>query len=154
MPTKFSLEMLWEQLAFGIIAVDETNVVRRVNGAAERIFGKARQHLLGVSLERLLPGHPVALDHCAVRILHRHNRCFCQGLQIPRGREVIHPHGRSMWPEPDRVYQLELAVADVDLLAIDTKAKRLAFARDLDLKRFSRRDERVGIAELRGLTEH
>lgn len=62
MPTKFSLEMLWEQLAFGIIAVDETNVVRRVNGAAERIFGKARQHLLGVSLERLLPGHPVALD--------------------------------------------------------------------------------------------
>ena len=54
--------MLWEQLAFGIIAVDESNVVRRVNGAAERILGRARQHLLGLPLEQLLPGHPVALD--------------------------------------------------------------------------------------------
>ena len=46
----------------GLLAVDRTGVVRTVNGAAERLFGKTRRFLLGMPLEKLLPGHPVALD--------------------------------------------------------------------------------------------
>lgn len=60
--TRFSPETLWDQLATGLLAVDEMGVVQAVNSAAERLFGRARHHLLGVALERLLPGHPVALD--------------------------------------------------------------------------------------------
>lgn len=62
MTARFLPEMLWDQLAMGIVVVDEADVVRTVNSASERLFGKARRHLLGVALPRLLPGHPVALD--------------------------------------------------------------------------------------------
>ncbi len=58
----FSPAQLWEQMATGVIAVDPGGTVRTVNGAAEKMFGKTRRHLLGISLEKLLPGHPLALD--------------------------------------------------------------------------------------------
>ena len=54
--------IVWEQLATGMIAIDTGGIVRTVNNAAEKLFGKTRRHLLGIPLERLLPGHPVALD--------------------------------------------------------------------------------------------
>ncbi|MEO5362852.1 MAG: ATP-binding protein [Magnetococcus sp. DMHC-8] len=58
----FTPDILWDQLTTGVIAVDDEGVVRAVNGAAERLLGRARRHLLGVPLATLLPGHPVALD--------------------------------------------------------------------------------------------
>lgn len=60
--SSFSPAILWDQLAIGIVVVDDTGVVQAVNTAAERLFGRARRHLLGVALELLLPGHPVAID--------------------------------------------------------------------------------------------
>ena len=62
MPVHFSVGMLWDQMATGVVAVDEAGVIRAVNHAAEKLFGKGRRHLVGMSLERLLPGHPIALD--------------------------------------------------------------------------------------------
>ncbi|MEO5349842.1 MAG: PAS domain-containing protein [Magnetococcus sp. YQC-3] len=62
----FTPELLWDQLTTGVIAVDGAGVVQAVNGAAERLLGRARRHLLGVPLEGLLPGHPIALD-----LIHR-----------------------------------------------------------------------------------
>ncbi|MBF0462796.1 MAG: PAS domain-containing protein [Magnetococcales bacterium] len=58
----FKPDALWDQLTTGVIAVDGAGVVRAVNSAAERLLGRARRHLLGVPLENLLPGHPIALD--------------------------------------------------------------------------------------------
>ncbi len=62
----FTPDVLWDQLTTGVIAVDNAGVVQTVNSAAERLLGRARRHLLGVPLENLLPGHPVALD-----LIHR-----------------------------------------------------------------------------------
>ncbi len=59
MKSHFSTESLWEQLATGVLVVDTFDVVRAVNGAAEKLFNKTRRHMLGVNLKNLLPGHPV-----------------------------------------------------------------------------------------------
>ncbi|MBF0127236.1 MAG: PAS domain-containing protein [Magnetococcales bacterium] len=53
---------LWDHLTLGVVAVDEGGVVRVVNDAAEKMFGKPRGRLLGIPLETLLPGHPVAME--------------------------------------------------------------------------------------------
>ncbi|MBF0370756.1 MAG: PAS domain-containing protein [Magnetococcales bacterium] len=58
----FSPEQLCDQLTVGFIAVDRAGIVQAVNSAVERLLGKPRRHLIGASLEELLPGHPVALD--------------------------------------------------------------------------------------------
>ncbi|MBF0183702.1 MAG: PAS domain-containing protein [Magnetococcales bacterium] len=59
---QFTPEILWDQLTTGVVAVDPQDRVQAVNTAAERMLGRARRHLLGIPLEQLLPGHPVALD--------------------------------------------------------------------------------------------
>ncbi|MBF0142706.1 MAG: PAS domain-containing protein [Magnetococcales bacterium] len=69
----FAVDNLWDQLAMGLIAVDRGNIVRAVNTSAERIMGRPRGALVGVSLNRLLPGHPLALD-----LVER-----CQRLAMP-----------------------------------------------------------------------
>ncbi|MBF0137863.1 MAG: ATP-binding protein [Magnetococcus sp. DMHC-1] len=58
----FSPATLCDQIDLGLIAVDQEGVVRHVNSATERLLGKTRQRLLGEPLDRLLPGHPLALD--------------------------------------------------------------------------------------------
>ncbi|MEO5347299.1 MAG: ATP-binding protein [Magnetococcus sp. YQC-9] len=58
----FSPATLWDQLTFGLVGVDGFGVVRVVNDAAEKLLGKPRGRLLGIRLESLLPGHPVAMD--------------------------------------------------------------------------------------------
>lgn len=62
MPSLFHAANLLDQLATGVVAVDRERLVRAVNTAAERLLCRPRRHMLGVSLERILPGHPVALD--------------------------------------------------------------------------------------------
>ncbi|MEO5365971.1 MAG: ATP-binding protein [Magnetococcus sp. WYHC-3] len=62
MSTLFASDQLLDQLTTGLIAVDRDNRVRQVNSVAERMLGRPREQLLGQSLKRLLPGHPVALD--------------------------------------------------------------------------------------------
>ncbi|MBF0162378.1 MAG: PAS domain-containing protein [Magnetococcales bacterium] len=62
----FTPGLLWDHLTTGVIALDGDGVVRAVNNAAERLLGRGRNHLLGVPLAALLPGHPVALD-----LIHR-----------------------------------------------------------------------------------
>lgn len=62
MNTPFDSANLLEQLPVGIVAVDRAGVVHQVNVTAERLLGRPRRQLLGSSLQRLLPGHPVALD--------------------------------------------------------------------------------------------
>lgn len=58
----FTPDLLWDQLATGVVAVDGHDVVQAVNSAAERLLGRGRGHLLGVPLASVLPGHPVALE--------------------------------------------------------------------------------------------
>lgn len=58
----FTPDLLWDQLTTGVVAVDGNDVVQAVNSAAERLLGRGRGHLLGVPIETLLPGHPVALE--------------------------------------------------------------------------------------------
>lgn len=58
----FSSAHLWDQLPVGVIGVDQTDTVQAVNSAAERLLGYARRQLVGVPLEQLLPGYPVALE--------------------------------------------------------------------------------------------
>ncbi|MBF0177497.1 MAG: PAS domain-containing protein [Magnetococcales bacterium] len=62
MTALFTPATLCDQIATGMIAVDQNGVVRYVNSATERLLGKPRHRLLGESLDRLLPGHPLALD--------------------------------------------------------------------------------------------
>ena len=88
MDNRFSPEILWDQLATGIVAVDGAGVVQAVNSAAERIFGKARHHLLGTSLERLLPGHPVALD-LITRARNLAMPCRVRNAQISPSPDIL-----------------------------------------------------------------
>ncbi|ABK46156.1 signal transduction histidine kinase, nitrogen specific, NtrB [Magnetococcus marinus MC-1] len=59
---RFNAAQLLDQTSIGIIALDCDNVIQRVNTAAEKILDRPRQHLLHTPLEKVLPGHPVALD--------------------------------------------------------------------------------------------
>ncbi|MBF0186545.1 MAG: PAS domain-containing protein [Magnetococcales bacterium] len=56
------LDFLLDHMTTGIVAVDGTGCICRINSAAERLLGKPRRHLMGRSLNHILPGHPVALD--------------------------------------------------------------------------------------------
>lgn len=56
------LAILFDQLQMGLIAVDDHMVIRNVNTATEKLFGKTRRYMQGENLGKLLPGHPVALD--------------------------------------------------------------------------------------------
>ncbi|MBF0426674.1 MAG: PAS domain-containing protein [Magnetococcales bacterium] len=58
----FAPTVLCDQIALGLIAIDRGGVVRYVNSATERLLRKPRHRLLGEPLDRLLPGHPLALD--------------------------------------------------------------------------------------------
>jgi two-component system, NtrC family, nitrogen regulation sensor histidine kinase GlnL len=58
----FSRDQLWDLVDCGLLVVDANGVVRNINISAERMFGKSGRHVLGEALEKLLPGHPVALD--------------------------------------------------------------------------------------------
>ncbi|MBF0164525.1 MAG: PAS domain-containing protein [Magnetococcales bacterium] len=58
----FTPVSLWDQLTLGVVGVDAAGLVRAVNDAAEKLLGKPRGRLIGVRLEALLPGHPVAMD--------------------------------------------------------------------------------------------
>ncbi|MBF0181143.1 MAG: PAS domain-containing protein [Magnetococcales bacterium] len=58
----FAPVVLWDQLTLGVVAMDERGVVRAVNDTAEKLLGKPRSRLVGVGLETLLPGHPVAME--------------------------------------------------------------------------------------------
>lgn len=58
----FSKEALWDLVDGGLIALDSAGVVRNMNVAAERLLGRSLRHVVGDTLERLLPGYPVALD--------------------------------------------------------------------------------------------
>ncbi|MEG3638176.1 two-component system sensor histidine kinase NtrB [Magnetococcus sp. PR-3] len=59
---QFDAAQLLDQTSIAIIALDCENTIRNVNTAAEKIMDRPRQHLLNTHLERVLPGHPVALD--------------------------------------------------------------------------------------------
>ena len=58
----FSKEVLWDTIDCGLIVVDFQGVIRTMNLTAERMFGRSSRMVIGESLERLLPGYPVALD--------------------------------------------------------------------------------------------
>lgn len=58
----FSPANLLDHMSTGIIVVDQEDRVKRINSAAERLLGRPRCKLLGVLLQELLPGHPVAVD--------------------------------------------------------------------------------------------
>ncbi len=58
----FSSAALWDMVDCGLIAVDTTGVVRNMNLSAERLLGRSGRYVVGQALEKLLPGHPVALD--------------------------------------------------------------------------------------------
>ncbi|MBF0628978.1 MAG: PAS domain-containing protein [Magnetococcales bacterium] len=93
---------LWDQLTLGVIGVDGHGVVRVVNDAAEKLFGKPRGRLIGVELESLLPGHPVAMD-----LLMR-----ARALNMPcRTRDA------RLAPAPDRM--VSVALTAVPLLSAD-----------------------------------
>jgi two-component system, NtrC family, nitrogen regulation sensor histidine kinase GlnL len=57
----FSKEALWDLVGCGLIVVDAEGIVRNMNLSAERLFGKSDHYVVGYALEKLLPGHPVAL---------------------------------------------------------------------------------------------
>lgn len=88
MKSHFSTESLWEQLATGVLVVDTFDVVRAVNGAAEKLFNKTRRHMLGVNLKNLLPGHPVALDLIA-RAGTLATPCRVRSSQISPSPDVV-----------------------------------------------------------------
>lgn len=58
----FTKEALWDLLDCGLIVVDGSGRIRDINATAERMVGKSGRHVIGEGLDRLLPGHPVALD--------------------------------------------------------------------------------------------
>jgi two-component system, NtrC family, nitrogen regulation sensor histidine kinase GlnL len=58
----FAKELLWDVVECSLLVVDTKGIVRNMNLAAERLFGKSDRFIVGEELEKLLPGHPVALD--------------------------------------------------------------------------------------------
>jgi two-component system, NtrC family, nitrogen regulation sensor histidine kinase GlnL len=58
----FAKELLWDVVESSLVVVDTKGIVRNVNLAAERLFGKSGRFIIGEELEKLLPGHPIALD--------------------------------------------------------------------------------------------
>jgi PAS domain S-box-containing protein len=50
-----------------LVMMDSRGLIRRVNGAAERLFGYYEAELLGHSILQLLPSAPSALDPAATR---------------------------------------------------------------------------------------
>ena len=99
MENSFSPDLLWDQMAMGIIAVDESGVVQSVNSAAERLFGRDREHLCGMVLEQLLPGHPVALD-LITRARNLSMPCRVRNVQIS--------------PSPGNMLQLSLTASPLE----------------------------------------
>ncbi|MEO5379131.1 MAG: ATP-binding protein [Magnetococcus sp. DMHC-6] len=57
-----SCSQLCDQLAIGVLVVDDWQEVRMVNSVCERLLGKPRSQMVGLHLDKLLPGHPVGLD--------------------------------------------------------------------------------------------
>ncbi len=57
-----------------LVMMDSRGLIRRVNGAAERLFGYDEAELLGHSILRLLPFAPSALNPPATRIAAAGNR--------------------------------------------------------------------------------
>jgi PAS domain S-box-containing protein len=51
-----------------LVMMDSRGLIRRVNGAAERLFGYDEAELLGHSILRLLPFAPSALNPTATRV--------------------------------------------------------------------------------------
>ncbi|MBF0214571.1 MAG: PAS domain-containing protein [Magnetococcales bacterium] len=98
----FSPATLWDHLTLGVVGVDAAGVVRAVNDAAEKLFGKPRGRLIGQELESLLPGHPVAME-----LLSR-----ARALNMPcRIRDA------RLTPAPDRM--VAVALTAVPLLSPD-----------------------------------
>nr|CRH07524.1 putative nitrogen regulation protein ntrB [Candidatus Magnetococcus massalia] len=58
----FSPEHLFDQISTAVIGMDLDNTIHMANTAAERILDRPRHYLTGYPLEKVLPGHPVALD--------------------------------------------------------------------------------------------
>ncbi|MBF0196043.1 MAG: PAS domain-containing protein [Magnetococcales bacterium] len=58
----FAKDHLWDVVECSLIVVDTNGIVRNLNLAAERLFGKSDRYIIGEELEKLLPGYPVALD--------------------------------------------------------------------------------------------
>lgn len=78
-----SLNALFEHATEGIIICDQKGVIVRANPSAEKVFGYAKQELLGVRIEELIPTKHVA-DHSKLR----------EGY-------MKHPHARSMGKNMD-----------------------------------------------------
>ncbi|MBF0428027.1 MAG: PAS domain-containing protein [Magnetococcales bacterium] len=93
---------LWDHLTVGVVAVDEMGLVQEVNDAAEKLLGKPRGRLLGVALEALLPGHPVAMD-LLFRARTLGMPCRIRNAQIS--------------PSPDRVVETALTAVPMFNLA-------------------------------------
>ncbi|MBF0383739.1 MAG: PAS domain-containing protein [Magnetococcales bacterium] len=58
----FAKDLVWDVVEYSLVVVDTKGIVRNINLAAERLFGKSDRYIIGENLEKLLPGHPVALD--------------------------------------------------------------------------------------------
>jgi diguanylate cyclase (GGDEF)-like protein/PAS domain S-box-containing protein len=71
-------EDLFENAPDGILTVDETGVILRLNAQVESMFGYSRYELRGQPLEKLLP----------LALLHRHYDLRSAYLRTPTGRPV------------------------------------------------------------------
>jgi PAS domain S-box-containing protein len=61
-----------------LVMMDSRGLIRRVNGAAERLFGYDEADLLGNSILRLLPFAPSALNPGATRVAAADGQCVAQ----------------------------------------------------------------------------
>jgi two-component system, NtrC family, nitrogen regulation sensor histidine kinase GlnL len=84
----FAKELLWDMVECGLIVVDTDSIVRNMNLSAERLFGKSANSVIGESLEKLLPGHPVAID-LITRAYDLNMPCRMRNAQIFPAADVV-----------------------------------------------------------------
>ena len=129
-----------EMAVDAVITIDEAGTIETVNAATQRLFGYAREEMIGHNVKMLMP-KPYRAEHD--RYLENYRRTGERKI-IGVGREVI------AQKKDGRVFPIDLAVSEVDL-----GGRRIftGIIRDISDRRQAEQDLRDSEARLRGVVE-
>ena len=83
--SKQSLDLMLENIVDGLIAIEESGVVRVFNATAQRIFGYSRAEVVGNNISMLMPEPDHSRHSSYLRAYHRTGQAKIIGV----GREVV-----------------------------------------------------------------
>ncbi|MBF0158216.1 MAG: PAS domain-containing protein [Magnetococcales bacterium] len=108
-------DQILDQMATGIIVLNQHGCVHQINSAAERLLGKPGRHLAGLPLHRILPGYPVAIE--LVEQAQRHAMPFrARSTRINPAPNRSMPVSLTASPLRDELGQLMGILLEIDEL--------------------------------------